>query len=188
MMNVLSTVYKLSVSTAIIESGEELYWQFVVDCIENSHLTLDRPTGGEINLEIQQAVLEFNRLLCPQLDVFQIERLIIALSHPTSELISFAMRQKWGKKILCDNPDLCQIRYSNAKSNMIRDVYNPNKQLSLLYEQARVHPLGALKERMKRLFTLCENDIDLYNSLLSEKYTEIFWLYKHMGVDISKRG
>ena len=187
MMNVLSIVYKLSVSTVIIENGEDLFWQFVVDCIENSDITLDIPNVGEINLEIQQAVLEFNHSLYPQLDVFQVERLIIALSHPTSELVSYASRQNRATKTLYHMSSSCQIKHNNVKSNMICEVYNPQKQLLNLYEQTRVHPLGALKERMKRVFTLCENDRDLFNSLRVENASELFWLYKHMGIDLSKK-
>lgn len=187
MMNVLSTVYKLSVSTVIIENGEELFWQFVIDCIENSDKTLDIPNGEEINLEIQQAVLEFNRSLCPQLDVFQVEHLIKALSHPTSELVSYALRQNRVHKTLYAMSSLCQIKHNNAKSNMICKVFNPKGQLLKMYEQTRVHPLGALKERMKRVFTLCENDSDLFNSLIEENTSELFWLYRHMGIDLSQR-
>lgn len=187
MMNVLSIVYKLSVSTVIIENGEELFWQFVVDCIEISDKILDIPNGGEINLEIQQTVLEFNRSLCPQLDVFQVERLIKALSHPTRELVSYALSQNRDHKTLYTISSLCQIKHNNAKSNMICEVFNPQKQLLKLYEQIRVHPLGALKERMKRVFTLCENDSDLFNSLIEENTSELFWLYRHMGIDSSQR-
>lgn len=69
---------------------------------------------------------------------------------------------------------------------MICEVHNPQKLLLNLYEQTRVHPLGALKERMKKVFTLCENDRDLFNSLLVENTSELFWLYRHMGIDLSK--
>lgn len=182
MIDVLSAVYKLSVTPAIIENGEGNFWRFVAECIGHSNLEILSLEEDSVNLEVRKAVLKFNRLLKPQLDVFQIERLINALSHPTQDLIEFAKGRK--RYEVTDEIEMAISNFKSIKSRMIAKVYNPQNQLVNLYKQSGFHPIGALKSRMRSVLTLCENDRELFNYLLDKNPIELGWLYDRLGVEL----
>ncbi|MDE5882907.1 MAG: hypothetical protein K2H60_14395 [Muribaculaceae bacterium] len=180
MSDPITFIYKLSVSPVIIENGQDSFWRLISTCIE-SNCDNDNKNEGYTIERTRTTVLEYNKTLRPQLNVFQLDALIKVLTHPTKELVEYAFSHKPLAPIEGYDTSFKTHNYDSAKSNLVARALNPQAQLIKIYQQARTFPMGALKERMEAILTLINNDNNIFNTIANENLTEISWLYSHLA-------
>lgn len=180
MSDTIVLIHKLSISPVVIENGQDSFWRFISTCVESIWENANKNDGNTLE-RIKTIVLEYNKTLRPQLNVFQIETLINALAQPTKEFVEYVHSHKLLSSTEEYDTPLITHNYDSTKSNLIVESFNPQAQLIKIYQQAKIFPVGALKERMEAVLTLINNDTNIFNTITNENLTEISWLYSHLA-------